>query len=375
MIEELSVVPLEALSGETVTVKVTVRNIYREPHIPMWVGGYYGSNLLTFSPDGIDEVPYNGTGIFTASFTMPDFSLQVAIWSYHFDFTISDWVLDDYDHVEVALAGVPEPYKGTISKMELEYNETRGDIPVSDVPQNKRGLVHIWGRNDMSTSQKLGISWVVRDPDGIVVEEYSDWEFGTTGPDDDHHFIGGRFNLDKVGTYTLLAYLVMNFDDPLFVDIYDGDLCTVAAAVPEPVEGTIIRKELEYSGSGDGTVPVIGVPQGVRAKLHVWGRNDMSISQGMGIYWFVADPEGFVAEEYSDWGGTIGPYPTDHEFISSGQFDLNKVGKYTFWIELLMGAKDDPEMVDLDIGELCTVAAAVPEPEFRGFGITEYVKR
>ncbi|GAI99216.1 unnamed protein product, partial [marine sediment metagenome] len=144
---------------------------------------------------------------------------------------------------------------------------------------------------------------------------------------------------------------------------------------PEPVEGTIIRKELEYSGSGDGIVPVVGVPLGVRAKLHVWGRNDMSISQGMGIYWFVADPEGYVAEVYTDWGGTIGPYPTDHEFISSGQFDLNKVGKYTTWIELLMGTQDNPEIVDRYFGDLCTVEAAVPEAEFRGFGVTEYAKR
>ncbi|MBA7523492.1 hypothetical protein ES705_15619 [subsurface metagenome] len=82
----------------------------------------------------------------------------------------------------------------------------------------------------------------------------------------------------------------------------------------------------------------------------------------MGIYWFVADPDGMIAEEYTDWGGTIGAWPQDHEFISSGQFDLNKVGKYTFWIELLMGAQDDPEMVDLDIGELCTVGA----PEYKG---------
>ncbi|MBA7473493.1 hypothetical protein ES707_08833 [subsurface metagenome] len=145
--------------------------------------------------------------------------------------------------------------------------------------------------------------------------------------------------------------------------------------VPVPVEGTIIRKELEFSGSGDGIVPVANVPLGVRAKLHVWGRNDMSISQGMGIYWFVADPDGMIAEEYTDWGGTIGAYPTDHEFISSGQFDLNKVGKYTTWIELLMGSQDNPEIVDRYIGDLCTVAAAVPESEFRGFAVAEYVKR
>ncbi|GAI03652.1 unnamed protein product, partial [marine sediment metagenome] len=37
-------------------------------------------------------------------------------------------------------------------------------------------------------------------------------------------------------------------------------------------------------------------------------------------------------------------------------------GKYTFWIELRMGAQANPEMVDLDIGELCTVGA----PEYKG---------
>ncbi|GAJ05039.1 unnamed protein product, partial [marine sediment metagenome] len=178
---------------------------------------------------------------------------------------------------------------------------------------------------------------------------------------------GYRFlswGVDASGTSTTYN-LYMNSDK--YVEAY-------FEKIPVPVEGTIIRKELEFSGSGDGIVPVANVPLGVRAKLHVWGRNDMSISQGMGIYWFVADPEGYVAEVYTDWAGTIGPYPTDHEFISSGQFDLNKVGKYTFWIELLMGDRDNPEMVDLDIGELCTVEVAVPEPEFAAFEIIEYLK-
>ncbi|GAI60912.1 unnamed protein product [marine sediment metagenome] len=36
---------------------------------------------------------------------------------------------------------------------------------------------------------------------------------------------------------------------------------------------------------------------------------------------------------------------------------------------------DNPEVVDRYIGDLCTVEAAVPEVEFRGFGVTEYAKR
>ncbi|GAJ09673.1 unnamed protein product, partial [marine sediment metagenome] len=136
----------------------------------------------------------------------------------------------------------------------------------------------------------------------------------------------------------------------------------------------IIKKELEFSGSGDGTVPVVNVPQRVSAKLHVWGRNDMSISQGMGIYWFVADPDGLIAEEYSDWGGTIGAYPTNHEFISSGSFTLNKVGKYTTWIELLMGSQDNPEIVDRYIGDLCTVVAELV-PEFTELKVASFSKK
>ncbi|GAH96821.1 unnamed protein product, partial [marine sediment metagenome] len=99
----------------------------------------------------------------------------------------------------------------------------------------ERGLVHIWGRNDMTTTQRMGISWIVRDPDGRVVEEHSEWEMWPyTSPGDDHGFIGGRFNLDKPGIYTINVGLSMNPADPELVDSYYGTLCTVAAAVPEP---------------------------------------------------------------------------------------------------------------------------------------------
>ncbi len=133
----------------------------------------------------------------------------------------------------ITIEEVVPDFKGTISKKELEYNESQGAIPVSNVPQDKRGLVHVWGRNDMAISQKLGIRWVVKDPDGIVVEDYQDWEFGTTGPGGDHHFIGGRFDLNKPGTWTIAISLAMNPTSPLTVASYAGVLCTVAALPPE----------------------------------------------------------------------------------------------------------------------------------------------
>ncbi len=128
-----------------------------------------------------------------------------------------------------------EEYKGTITKMELEHNGAHPLIPASNIPLGDRGLVHIWGLNDMSTTQALGIGWVIFDPDGVVVEEYNDWSYGH-GPDDDHEFIGGRFDISKVGTYIISVVLKMSPppDYPVAVNTYYGTLCTVLAElVPE----------------------------------------------------------------------------------------------------------------------------------------------
>lgn len=103
----------------------------------------------------------------------------------------------------------------------------------SGVPIGQSGLVHITGLNDTSVTQALGISWLVRGPDGGVVEEYSDWSYGH-GPGDDHEFLGGRFDIDKAGTYTLEADLLMGSPaNPVVVDSYEGALC-VTTEVPPP---------------------------------------------------------------------------------------------------------------------------------------------
>ena len=134
--------------------------------------------------------------------------------------------------ITIAEEVVPE-FRGTISKKELEYNESRGAIPVSNVPQGKRGLVHIWGRNDMAISQKLGISWVVRDPAGLIVESYSDWQTFSATPGGTHEFIGGRFDINKTGNWTIAIGLFMNPASPIQVASYSGVLCTVGAPPAE----------------------------------------------------------------------------------------------------------------------------------------------
>jgi len=123
---------------------------------------------------------------------------------------------------------------GTITRKELEYDGARADVPALNIPQGTRGLVHIWGRNDTDTTQRMGMQWAVSDPDNIQVESYTAWEaWPYTSSGGEHEFIGGRFDLSKVGTYRIAAVLLMNFAEPVAVDFYEGDLCTVAAVAPE----------------------------------------------------------------------------------------------------------------------------------------------
>jgi len=119
------------------------------------------------------------------------------------------------------------------------------------VPIRVSAAVLIGGTNDMTTDQKMGARWEVRDPDGVVVDTYFDWEMFWTGPGLEQGFVGNHFILDKVGTYTLKADLLMNLDDPVAVDSYDGDLCTVTAEVPpeyELIQHTIYPYAYIYDG-------------------------------------------------------------------------------------------------------------------------------
>jgi len=108
----------------------------------------------------------------------------------------------------------------------------------------------------------MGIHWVVKDPDGVVVEDYEDWvsAFGIKielDPDDDHEFIGGRFDLDKVGTYTIAINLLMNPDSPTVVDSYEGALCTTTTEVPpeyELIQETIYPYAYVYDGKEEVTI-------------------------------------------------------------------------------------------------------------------------
>ncbi|GAI64423.1 unnamed protein product [marine sediment metagenome] len=224
------VAPSSAVAGETVPVTVRVKNTH--------TFGFRISVAVTYVPGPVrfigpeDKwVAAGATESWSGSFTMP--GNDVTIWAYSSYWGEDQlWHLDDEDEKDISLA---EVFKGTISKKELEHDGIRGTIPVSNVPQGRRGLVHIWGRNDMSSAQRMGIIWVVKDPDNVTREDYSAWEaWPYTGAGKEHEFIGGRFSLDKAGTWKIVVALFIYPEGSIAVDAYYGDLCTVKAAVPEP---------------------------------------------------------------------------------------------------------------------------------------------
>jgi len=232
------IAPDGAVAGQRVAVGIPVRNldtVYDYRAIRLIVEVLHTNDRLLV----LDEYTFIPSGeiyTFSGSFVMPNSDGIIWAYTYH---TYPSWISDDIKFKAISLTeSEVEECIGTISQKELEYNESRGAIPVYNVPQGQKGLVHIWGRNDMSTNQKLGIYWIVRGPpgypDGPILEEYYGWQTFSTGPGQEHEFIGGRFNLDEVGLYDIRCGLAMNPDNPIYVDVYYGDLCTIVEVLSEP---------------------------------------------------------------------------------------------------------------------------------------------
>ncbi len=222
--------PSSAAQGERVDVTVKIKNIDPDwDHVVTCVTEVNGLRFI----DEVAIISVGATHSYSGAFLMAGGDLTIKAYSYYpKPYAVPTvWILDDTAEKDIALS---EVFEGTISKKQLEYDESRANIPASNIPQGQRGLVHIWGRNDMASNQKMGIWWQVKDPDGIVVDPYSKWEALWTGPGNAQEFIGGRFDLNKVGTYTIAIQLFMDLEAQAVVDDFYGNLCSVVAAVPDP---------------------------------------------------------------------------------------------------------------------------------------------
>lgn len=139
--------------------------------------------------------------------------------------------------------------------MRVEKQSPFISTEISGVPIGVRGLIHVVGRNDSDVPQEMGCTWVVKDPQGLIVENHRDdwagWPVPTdVNPGATHEFIGSRFDINKAGIWTIAIGLFMNSAAPVQVDSYNGVLVVVTA-----LAGSIVKKELEYD-SVRGDIPV-----------------------------------------------------------------------------------------------------------------------
>lgn len=115
-------------------------------------------------------------------------------------------VVDTYDGILATVKAL----EGAITRKVLEYDDATKNIPATDIPIDTRGLVHIYGKYEAPGARQMSIKWTVKDPDGMVRESYYDadtWPY--TPPGEEHHFVGGRFDLNKPGDWTIKVELMM----------------------------------------------------------------------------------------------------------------------------------------------------------------------
>ncbi|GAH83756.1 unnamed protein product, partial [marine sediment metagenome] len=83
------------------------------------------------------------------------------------------------------------------------------------------------------------------------------WEvWPYTSPGAEHEFIGGSFDINKAGAWTIVVFLFMNEPAPVFIDSYDGDLCTVTTELPPEyklIQHTIYHFAYIYDGDVEVT--------------------------------------------------------------------------------------------------------------------------
>lgn len=117
-------------------------------------------------------------------------------------------------------------YKGTITKLQLKYDSSSGDIPVGEIPTGQ-GKIFANIRNDIIHPEVIGLHWEVKDPTGVVLEDYDFVSPEVILPGQSFPLMSLKWlPLTKVGKYTINIEMFMTVDR-IVVDSYSGELCTI----------------------------------------------------------------------------------------------------------------------------------------------------
>jgi len=120
------VAPDSATQGERVDVTVKVKNIDTVYHTIACVAEVDGLRFI----DQVAGIDPGETHSYSGAFLMAGGDVTIYASSYHPVW--QDWILDDQDQKDVALAA--EAFEGTITEQELDYEDRWQTFPLYNIP-------------------------------------------------------------------------------------------------------------------------------------------------------------------------------------------------------------------------------------------------
>lgn len=99
-------------------------------------------------------------------------------------------------------------YEGYISDKELEWDGEHDAFPAYPT-LGTDGQVHIWGTSGMPISKIMRCRWTIRNPSGVVEQNYERKTMFGVGAYGTEEFVGPKFGLDMVGDWTISVTLFL----------------------------------------------------------------------------------------------------------------------------------------------------------------------
>lgn len=225
------VAPGSAVTGETVSVKVKIKNLYSSI-IGIMVGGALDYGVSPWPginfPDSIANVAAGAIHTFNGSFTMPNSAVTIHAYSYYYSPDTGYWYFDDEKTKGVSLA---EVVAGKIvDKWVNKAPEgNRLVMPASVKADGNTFEVGVSYRNDSSVNITGGAEVKVTKPDGSVVAPAIDWSGIGIG-----QTLIKQYNIaavNQVGNWTIvIRFLTQSMQ---VLDTFSGT-CLIAQVVLVP---------------------------------------------------------------------------------------------------------------------------------------------
>lgn len=347
------VVPETAVPGQTVDIEVIVKNIHTAA-IYITVTGSVNGAELHFGGEYFVVNPGYPKSFFD-SFVMPSRQVIVRFWSWYWGVD-GQWHTDDSAELTVSPEGEPPLVDAEITKTELRHDSVQDTTPPAQtVNIGDKGIVYVWGKNNTSVNQKLGIRvQVTGPPNGAIFHDYGvDWEFGATAPGAEHQFHTTTFPFYSEGAYGAFVTLYVYPDSVNAVDVRVIDLGVVGA--PSDLTGEITGVRIAKAPEGTLPIPATVEADGNTFEVVVDFKNTSPESYIIVCKPVVTDPLGNphdVVPDRTSVGAGITAYN-----LGPFQFPaVNISGEWKIYIEC---ALDDGTIIDTLGPVACLYASAL----------------